>query len=173
MTREEMIEALNEIKECPIGLKAWYVVALEGAIKALEQEPTEICCATCKHERLDGINYECEFQNECLVEGKRGKYEFAYAKYEPIVEQEPCNDAISREAVIKLFNGNIGSEAAFILHRVKQLPSVTPRRKGHWIAWTDDRNDYYMCSECSYGEEGELKFGEETSFCPHCGAYME
>ena len=39
MTREEMIEALNEIKECPIGLKAWYVVALEGAIKALEQEP--------------------------------------------------------------------------------------------------------------------------------------
>ena len=39
MTREEMIKALNEIKECPIGLKAWYVVALEMAIKALEQKP--------------------------------------------------------------------------------------------------------------------------------------
>ena len=41
MTREEVIKALNEIKECPIGLKAWYIVALEMAISALEQEPCE------------------------------------------------------------------------------------------------------------------------------------
>lgn len=38
MTREEAIKALNEIKECPIALKAWYIVALEMAIKALSNE---------------------------------------------------------------------------------------------------------------------------------------
>ena len=38
-----------------------------------------------------------------------------------------CDDVISRQAVIKLFNGNIGSEAALILHKVKQLPSVTQK----------------------------------------------
>lgn len=43
---------------------------------------------------------------------------------------------------------------------------------GLWIWWTDDRADYYECSECGYGDEGEVKFGEETNFCPCCGAKM-
>ena len=115
MTREEAIEILNEIKEF---LKEEVfdsceeddIEALNMAIRALEnhdtfmkysyslgkhdallQEPTEICCATCKHERPIQKGYECDYQDECLTEGKRGKYEFAYAKYEPIVEQQPCD----------------------------------------------------------------------------------
>ena len=44
-------------------------------------------------------------------------------------------------------------------------------KTGQWIDWTDDRNDYIKCSHCGYGEEGELKHGEATNFCPNCGSY--
>ena len=44
--------------------------------------------------------------------------------------------------------------------------------KGMWIEWTDDFKDYVKCSQCDYGEEGEVYLGEETNYCPHCGAEM-
>lgn len=55
-----------------------------------------------------------------------------------------------------------------------------PRRKeyrsgmktGHWIELREDHCDdnevdYYTCSECGYS------FGEDSNYCPHCGARME
>ncbi len=45
-------------------------------------------------------------------------------------------------------------------------------KEGHWIHRNDDHNDWLECSECGYGDEGEVKFGEETDYCPHCGAKM-
>ena len=92
------------------------------------------------------------------------------------LEQEPC-DAISREAVIKLFNGQIGSESALILHKIKKLPSVQPSRKGHWIKgeeWCETVNGFerwgndYTCSECGL----PLARYTLTDFCPNCGAEM-
>ena len=75
-----------------------------------------------------------------------------------------CDDAISREAVIKLFNGQIGSESALILHKIKKLPSVQPSRKGHWELLA---NELYMCSECN------AKWTMKLNFCPNCGACMK
>ena len=50
------------------------------------------------------------------------------------------------------------------------------RPKGKWNHYTDDRNDYVECSECHYGDEGEVKLGYPQKmgwrFCPHCGADM-
>ncbi len=49
-------------------------------------------------------------------------------------------------------------------------------RKGHWVAHNDDCNDWYECSECGYGSEGEMQFNSEhdvrTNYCPYCGADM-
>ena len=45
--------------------------------------------------------------------------------------------------------------------------------KARWIHWTDDRKDYVKCSECDYGEEGEVLLGQETPYCPYCGFEME
>lgn len=41
---------------------------------------------------------------------------------------------------------------------------------GRWIHWTDDICDYARCSKCDYGDEGEVKLGEESNFCPKCGS---
>lgn len=46
-------------------------------------------------------------------------------------------------------------------------------KSGHWLHKNDDYNDWLECSECGYGSEGEVKFGNETNFCPYCGASMK
>lgn len=65
-----------------------------------------------------------------------------------------------------------------MLDRVDELPPVTLiRPKGHWCPQNDDYFDWYECSECGYGSEGEMQYSSEvdvrTNYCPNCGADME
>lgn len=67
------------------------------------------------------------------------------------LEQEPCEDCISR--------------------------AIIPQpKKGEWIKQNDDYFDWYECSECGYGSEGEMKYSREydvrTNYCPNCGSKM-
>ena len=96
------------------------------------------------------------------------------------LEQEPCEDCISRaefEERIKPYDTSDGMDQAlynFAHNKMICCPSVTPARpKGRWIHFTDDISDYVKCSCCGYGEEGEVKFDDKTLFCSHCGAEME
>jgi len=43
--------------------------------------------------------------------------------------------------------------------------------KGKWIHNNDDYNDWYECSECGYGDEGEIT-KHMPRYCPVCGARM-
>ena len=43
-------------------------------------------------------------------------------------------------------------------------------KKGYWIPWTDDYKDYCTCSNCGYGEEGEILLANKTPFCSACGS---
>lgn len=81
------------------------------------------------------------------------------------LEQEPCEDAISRQSV-----------KAYVYHRtsypfkdyVDMLPSVTPQPKtGHWIDREVYDADRWKCSECGRTEQ------YQETFCPNCGAKME
>ena len=90
------------------------------------------------------------------------------------LEQEPCEDAISREAVLDMattiqtddFSGNEIIEVVDV-DDIKELPSVTPTRPtGRWEKYVDD---YNKCSGC-----GELvKFYHNYNYCPNCGTRME
>jgi len=50
-------------------------------------------------------------------------------------------------------------------------------KTGEWIKQNDDYYDWYECSECGYGSEGEMLYSSEvdvrTNFCPYCGAKMD
>ena len=84
------------------------------------------------------------------------------------LEQQPCEDCISREALLDKLEEPMNwtdSEAELqeqrdyegFIELVKSMPSITPTRpKGKWIHWTDDYKDYVTCSCCGYGEEGEV-----------------
>lgn len=95
-----------------------------------------------------------------------------------LADREPCPDCISRQAVNEIINDIrdcISVEGYWsILERMKKLPSVQPKAKtGKWLHRNDDHNDWSECSECGYGDEGEVKFGEETPCCPYCGSRNE
>lgn len=54
--------------------------------------------------------------------------------------------------------------------------TVKERKQGKWCKQNDDYFDWYECSECGYGSEGEMQYSREhdvrTNFCPCCGADM-
>ena len=101
------------------------------------------------------------------------------------LEQEPCEDCISRREAIKMFTYNYNGERIpdydcdnwpvqiaikTVKEMLRELPSVTPQPKmGRWI---DDK-----CSICGKGIEDlidspEWYKNENPRFCPFCGAKM-
>ena len=93
------------------------------------------------------------------------------------LEQEPCEDAISRYAVLEYIEASdaeLGhsTENELVCQDIKEFPSVVPKPKtGHWIAVENDEMETvgYYCSECDLPMETEYR----TKFCPNCGKKME
>lgn len=176
MTNEQAIKWLKDyIQNTPFQMEQ-YERAFEMAIQALSQEPTnekELNKAyTFGHNR--GVK---AYYNEqlCTVELPEAVFRYILSLVPTEeAEQEPCDDVISRQAVIKLFNGNIGSEAALILHKVKQLPSVT-QKSGKWIKMflTDTGDIDGQCSECGFIHKFIDGHTAQYNYCSNCGAKME
>ena len=85
------------------------------------------------------------------------------------LEQEPCDDTVSREAVKELFQeGSVMGMYYFL--GIDKLPSVTPtRKKGKWIVLKDEYGDICeaICSCCE--DNGNYRW----KYCHTCGAEME
>lgn len=125
-----------------------------------------------------------------------------------VLEQEPCEDAISRQALLNMYeclDEESRVYAGQVVRDIKALPPIKPvsciakvnfskedmqelvnekmkdivveRKKGEWCKQNDDYSDWYVCSECGYGSEGEMQYSSEcdvrTKYCPNCGAEME
>lgn len=104
---------------------------------------------------------------------------------------EPCEDAVSRAAVIDLIEASDldlanGMDNQAVRSFVKMVPPVTPKQKtGKWIhEIVNNYTEKMYCSECgepaplvlaSDGYYGVYARGEirKTHFCPNCGAEME
>ena len=105
--------------------------------------------------------------------------EISNEAYQKIVchfeETDPCEDAISRKVVLRLFATHDGK---YLYEAIQQLPSVQPKAKtGHWIA-QDIHNCHtnFKCSECGYMHDFMHLYGKPTAdytYCPNCGAKME
>ena len=93
----------------------------------------------------------------------------------PTIEPEPCEDAVSRQAILNYKCDCYDSEG-HLLYAVPtgyivRMPSVRPKRKkGKWkllsIMHSTPPTYVYRCSEC-----GMETFGTHD-FCPNCGAEM-
>lgn len=84
--------------------------------------------------------------------------------------QQPCEDTVSRQAVLDLVNSDWKYEG--LETDVASLSSVQPKIKtGHWIvdkiSYLGMRNGH--CSNCKdfYSNDWIV-----MKFCPNCGAYM-
>ena len=98
------------------------------------------------------------------------------------LEQQPCDNAISRQAVldtiselnaISFYEAQEDSKECYyeIRQAVKALPLVTPQQKyGKWI-FVDKAKEHAYCSECNYGNV-DLFDGRPHNYCPNCGCRM-
>ena len=93
------------------------------------------------------------------------------------LEQEPCEDAISRQTVLDAIEDDnrngmwscfvSDDDAQVFKDVIRQLPSFNPQPKmGHWI---DDNGIYAWCSYC---KEHIYQTGE-FNYCPNCGCAMK
>ena len=80
------------------------------------------------------------------------------------------DELISREVVRRIIDSPRNQRQ--MLEMLESVPAVQPKT-GRWIWWTDDRKDYAKCSECCFGEEGEMFWSDVTRYCPNCGAKMK
>lgn len=183
MTREEAIERMKIIKgDCYIIDDPKDKEAFDMSIFALEQEPYELLIIksdillhqedrkkwieSIKREKENGVIILPPYFTSLLVPND----------VEIRIEQ-PCDDAISREAVDKyiarllsgyLYDGERERLEIFSAY-LRELPSVT-QKSGKWIE-RDKRVYYaywerYKCSKCGHYGDNDYKF------CPNCGAKM-
>ena len=137
--------------------------AYELAIKALEQKP----CDTCKHNAEEWDGEHCD---SCC--GNHSGY-------------EPCENAVSRQAVLKEIADYVAdgwaespSDINAISALVNELPSVQPKAKtGHWI-YTEYHT--WCCSECGGNPHKGTGFVPNKDgmkmrwkYCNLCGAEMK
>lgn len=99
------------------------------------------------------------------------------------LEQEECEDAISRQAVLKQLKGCLTggeTEYKYVKIHIDSIPSVKPQEQkiGHWVKYCRPRcgEQHYKCTSCGYyinfGQWGEL-YTKEFKYCPNCGSKME
>lgn len=88
------------------------------------------------------------------------------------LEQQPCDDCISRKDTLAEFkrvyfdNGTVIRCAESVL---RGMPPVTPQQKtGHWNRVTDNAGYWvWECDKCGW----QQRF--HTNYCPDCGAKMQ
>lgn len=168
MTKEEAIKVLEQLIPDPArgdgkGLLNLSIAnALMMAIEALDMVDEFEKAQIITGGRLNGRTYAYKCG---LEDGKR-----------KALQQEPCERAISKDALLNDLYKRQYKKFTWrdFVACVQYQPSVHPKAKtGKWLHRNDDYNDWSECSECGYGDEGEVKFGEETPYCPYCGAKME
>ena len=167
MTKEENIATLNE------HLEHWKRLLSEKICNQSEGEKT----IDALQNAIKALEQEpCEV-SQGLVKDSQG------------FSQEPCDDAISRQAVmdglISIAKTKAKSDAqkslmGRVMFFVEKLPSVTPQPKmGRWITWKEADNiipseTRFECSVC-HDAAYTLCNGLDllSPYCPNCGAKMQ
>lgn len=108
-----------------------------------------------------------------------------------ISEQEPCEDAISRQEVLNQIFYSTDNSGDVVLgsvlrRRIENLTSVKPQKlctncqveekTGHWFVDERPESDReIICSNCEQPifKYHKLDFDYRPNYCPNCGARME
>ena len=127
---------------------------------------------------IEEVNKIKEFYNKGYKDGQEAlAFHLELCKE----EAEPCEDAISRKAVmdyIKDCTIDLGYENGtyMVLDAISKLPSAQPKpREGKWILVYD--SDGSRTYEEYYGKTSKCPFcgavDYESKYCPNCGKRVE
>lgn len=121
-------------------------------------------------EAIKWLKVESSYIEENVGHGK--EILEAYDMAIKALEQQPCEDCISRAEALHILECN----KHVYVEDIEELPSVTPKPIiGRWLEVIDDtdssgckKNWHYKCSICGNEDSG---LGE-YNYCPICGAEM-
>lgn len=128
----------------------------------------------------EAIEYNKNLREYMRITDTESEFKFLKENYEALdmgikaLEQEPCEDCISRAKAIEINKKYHGQMPNDINHQIWQelndLPSVQPiRPKGEWEYINDGIFTKIKC-ECGY--EQVVVDGFADNYCPNCGAEM-
>ena len=134
-----------------------------------------------KDKAIKWLNVESSYIEENVGHGK--EILEAYDMAIEALEQQPCEDCISRnQAIIETYGfvrytGIDEAPIEYVGTILRNLPSVTPKPIiGQWLEVIDDtdssgrkKNWHYKCSICG----NEDSCWGEYNYCPICGAEMK
>ena len=118
------------------------LISLQDAIKAIDEKAKRI-------------------KNEDTLNGLAGAVGILFDL--PSVNSQPCDDAISRQAVLDLLED---TNNGWIINEVLQLPPVKQEPKTGYREY-NDIYDHYLCGNC------KTVVMDYDNFCPNCGAKMD
>ena len=130
------------------------------------------------YSRIDAIIAKYEIDEEYVTITNLKDYD-ALRMAREILEQEPCDDAISRQHITEQYEScadMLSDEelvgANLVMEWVYKAPSVRPQEQtGHWILTIEDWNKW-ACSECGYSKRTDIHVKLGYNYCPDCGARM-
>ena len=103
-----------------------------------------------------------------------GKVEISVMQLNRIIkalEQQPCADMVSRDAMWEVLQRLYGTEGELV-EELMSLPPVLPMPKmGKWIY--NKEEDSYRCSLCTFPCHKDNMGAIPTRYCAECGAVME
>ena len=148
---------------------SWGIAETASEIEKIKSESTDYLNGlnSCGVIDWNTYNYAFDFYAKLLMK--------AYEQGRKDAQPEPCEDAVSRQAVHDLI-ADYDLSMGQVVRGIHALPSVTPKRKtGKWVYKPNEYDDStYECSQCE--EPWTLIDGtpEENNmkFCPNCGADM-
>lgn len=135
-----------------------------------------------------------------MIEDSQGNdYDFALKKGIEALKQAPCEDCVSRQAVLDnayAYGNGLEPEGYCVnVEDIQALPPVTPKgvtvtdfadkcrecgkmKKGKWIFTKSIFDKYGYTVECSscckkWKTYDEIRWKKENKFCPNCGDKKE
>ena len=121
--------------------------------------------------QIEAITKKIDEEYKWLMQTKHTLHDIDIAfnsikKFVCDLEQEPCEDCVSRQAVKEqMFKYGFLAPDMTVTEFIEDLPPVIPQPKtGHWIK---SKDGYMRCDLC--GSRGSAI---KARFCHHCGAKM-
>ncbi len=126
-----------------------------------------------------------DLKNMCYMDCGR---EAAFNKAREALKAEPCEDAVSRRAMLgglaSIAKAKAKSDAqkslmGRVIFFTEQLPPVAPKPKtGHWVGIDEEPSEVWECDRCGFVVDAEgcidpIGYRDIYKYCPSCGAKME
>ncbi len=161
MAREDAISRQYLLDNCVVDKVTFPYVPIDRIQNAPPVNQQDPCEKSVREKQAESERYDKAYEDG---------YDHGYAQARFDYEQEPCENCISRDAVLDLMQMKMSGKELY--KAVYDLLPVTPKPKtGHWIS-IRNKNGTEIAIRCDCCGNSP-KHAIRSDYCPNCGARIE